>query len=204
MFKNAAETTFGMVTGKFDFDSMAMVAPILGPIVFFIFVFCTSIILVNVFLTLIISAFETVKRDVMKQDNEYQIVDFMMKKMKSLLGLYKFPLVLEDEMDEKEKRMKFIEEQIESLPMKIEQLKHCVEKRKAKNQPKVEQQLDKNGQPMVLDVVGLNNSIGNNNQMIPPENVEKRTNRRQNRKSNSKDNSDNQRVTFLDWNEVQD
>lgn len=195
-----------MVTGKFDFDSMAMVAPILGPIVFFIFVFCTSIILVNVFLTLIISAFETVKRDVMKQDNEYQIVDFMMKKMKSLLGLYKFPLVLEDELDEKEKRMKFIEEQIESLPMKIEQLKHCVDKRKIKkNQQKSEQKLDQNGQPMVLDVVGLNNSIGNNNnQMIPPENVEKRNNRRPNRKSNSKDNSDNQRVTFLDWNEVQD
>ena len=85
-FVNSAETTFGMITGKFDFDSMVRASPVLGPVAFFVFVLIASIVLLNIFLTLIISAFETVKHDVMKQSNEYEIVDFMMKKMKELMG----------------------------------------------------------------------------------------------------------------------
>jgi hypothetical protein len=86
-FVNSAETTFGMMTGKFDFDSMVRASPFLGPVAFFVFVLIASIVLLNIFLTLIISAFETVKHDVMKQSNEYEIVDFMMKKMKELMGI---------------------------------------------------------------------------------------------------------------------
>lgn len=86
-FVNSAETTFGMVTGKFDFDAMVKASPILGPVVFFVFVLVASIVLVNIFLTLIISAFETVKHDVMKQSNEYEIVDFMTRKLKEMMGI---------------------------------------------------------------------------------------------------------------------
>lgn len=86
-FVSAAETTFGMITGKFDFDGMVRASPILGPIGFFVFVLVASIVLINIFLTLIISAFETVKHDVMKQSNEYEIVDFMMKKLKEMIGI---------------------------------------------------------------------------------------------------------------------
>ena len=86
-FINSAETTFGMVTGKFNFDAMVKASPLLGPVVFFVFVLIATIVLVNVFLTLIISAFETVKHDVMKQSNEYEIVDFMTRKLKEMIGI---------------------------------------------------------------------------------------------------------------------
>lgn len=86
-FINSAETTFGMMTGKFDFDSMVRASPIIGPLAFFVFVLIASIVLLNIFLTLIISAFETVKHDVMKQNNEYEVVDFMMKKVKEMIGI---------------------------------------------------------------------------------------------------------------------
>ncbi|UXI14435.1 guanine nucleotide-binding protein subunit alpha-like [Sarcoptes scabiei] len=119
-----------MVTGKFDFESMVIASPLLGPVVFFVFVLCTSIILVNIFLTLIISAFETVKHDVMKQDNEYEIIDFILAKLKTLLGITTFPDFFDDtDLDEREKQAKLIEEQIESLPMKVEQLKSYVKKK---------------------------------------------------------------------------
>lgn len=86
-FINSAETTFGMMTGKFDFDAMVRASPVIGPLAFFVFVLIASIVLLNIFLTLIISAFETVKHDVMKQNNEYEVVDFMMKKVKEMLGI---------------------------------------------------------------------------------------------------------------------
>lgn len=53
-FVNAAETTFGMMTGKFDFDAMVRASPVIGPLAFFIFVLIASIVLLNIFLTLII------------------------------------------------------------------------------------------------------------------------------------------------------
>lgn len=86
-FVNSAETAFGMVTGKFNFDAMVAASPLLGPVAFFIFVLIAQIILVNIFLTLIISAFETVKHDILKQNNDFEIVQFAMKKVKELLGI---------------------------------------------------------------------------------------------------------------------
>mgnify|MGYP000333058120 FL=1 len=195
-----------MVTGKFNFESMIMAAPLLGPIVFFIFVLCTSIILVNIFLTLIISAFETVKRDVMKQNNEYEIIDFMMKKFKSMLGLYSFSADLfEEKMDEKQRKRKLIEEQIESLPAKFEQLRQ--QKIKNQSQTITAAAAKKQNEPIVLNVRGLDHrSLRSKKNRLSHQQSSDTSNdsKRSNQQKFGEEISGIQKVSFLDWNEVQD
>ena len=170
---------------------MVVAAPLLGPIVFFIFVLCPSIILVNIFLTLIISAFETVKHDVMKQDNEYEIIDFMKKKVQNLLGLYEFKVELEEELDEEEKQLRLIEEQIASLPSKMDHLLHMMNKSNNTSQK------DFKANPNIYNI-------------LEPEQLARDTGRhvggrRNRRRSNAnwqKSSIRAPKIAFLDWNEI--
>ncbi|CAG2119886.1 unnamed protein product, partial [Medioppia subpectinata] len=124
-FVNSAETTFGMVTGKFDFDAICRASPLLGPLAFFMFVFVAAIVLINIFLTLIISAFETVKHDVMKQNNDYEIMDFMAKKVKGMFGLANASAD-PTAGDGTEDSINSIEEQLTLFPEKIDRLLHYI------------------------------------------------------------------------------
>lgn len=128
-FINSAETTFGMMTGKFDFDSMVRASPLLGPIAFFIFVLIASIILLNIFLTLIISAFETVKHDLMKQSNEFEIVDFILKKAKEMIGFDTSSGSVSPDLRQQiqsESALNTIEHQVSSFPEKLDRLLELV------------------------------------------------------------------------------
>ena len=126
-FINSAETTFGMMTGKFDFDSMVRASPFLGPVAFFVFVLIASMVLINIFLTLIISAFETVKHDVMKQSNEYEIVDFMMKKVKELMGFDSGSGRSDGESVKPTPSGPSIEEQMNNVVNKVDELLHFLD-----------------------------------------------------------------------------
>ncbi|ESP04059.1 hypothetical protein LOTGIDRAFT_110316, partial [Lottia gigantea] len=83
----AAESMFAFALGSFDFESMADTQRILGPIFFFLFIGVVYIGLMSIFLTIIGEAFTRVKEDVTLRTNEYEIVDFMWKRFKALLGL---------------------------------------------------------------------------------------------------------------------
>ncbi|RWS14806.1 polycystic kidney disease protein 1-like protein 2-like protein [Dinothrombium tinctorium] len=123
----AAETTFGMVTGKFDFDAMCLASPLLGPLGFFMFILIAQIILVNIFLTLIISAFETVKHDISKQSNEFEVVAFMTRKAKELLGIDSSNN--RDQLNaamERQEGISSIEEQVNCFPEKVDRLLHYI------------------------------------------------------------------------------
>ncbi|GBM99940.1 Polycystin-2 [Araneus ventricosus] len=88
-FVTAAETTFAIMNGGgFDFDAICIAAPILGPLSFFVFCLITTIILLNIFVTLILSSFQDVKEDIGKQANDYEIVDFMWKKLKGFFFIF--------------------------------------------------------------------------------------------------------------------
>lgn len=103
---------------------MCTASPILGPLSFFVFVLIASMILINIFLTLIISAFETVKHDIMKQNNEYEIMDFMMRKVKSLFGFANI-----NEMASKtseDQRINTIEDELNVFPEKVDRLLHYI------------------------------------------------------------------------------
>ncbi|XP_042890734.1 polycystin-2-like [Penaeus japonicus] len=86
-FMSAVQATFSTMLGKFDYEGMMISSPKLGPITFFFFAFFNSIIMINLLLTLVIKSFEEIKSNLLKQSNEYEIVDFMMNKARAAVGL---------------------------------------------------------------------------------------------------------------------
>lgn len=97
----------------------------MGPLAFFVFVLVAAIVLINIFLTLIINAFETVKHDVLKQNNEYEIMEFMIKKMKAMFGLANAADPNAGALDNKDPNNS-IEEQLILFPDKIDRLLHYI------------------------------------------------------------------------------
>ena len=58
-----------------------------GPITFGLFALAINIVLINCLITVILEAFTAVRTDESKQSNDYEIVEFMIKRMKLFLGL---------------------------------------------------------------------------------------------------------------------
>lgn len=88
-FVTAAESTFSIMNGGgFDFDAICLAAPLLGPLSFFVFCLTTTIVLLNIFVTLILSSFQDVKEDIGKQANDFEIIDFMWKKLKGFFFIF--------------------------------------------------------------------------------------------------------------------
>ncbi|XP_042211569.1 polycystic kidney disease 2-like 1 protein [Homarus americanus] len=73
--------------GKFDYRGVEQSSPGIGPVAFFIFAFLSTIIMVNLLLTLVIRGFQEIKHDLLKQSNDYEIVDFMVNKARMAVGL---------------------------------------------------------------------------------------------------------------------
>lgn len=191
-----------MVTGKFDFDSMVMAAPLLGPVVFFVFVLVATIVLVNIFLTLIISAFETVKHDVMKQDNEYEIVDFMKKKVRSLVGLYDFSQETREVVDQKEQKLKLLEEQIAFLPTKVDYFLNFVNKVHFKGQLNIK--TDYKNKSTFDEFVAEKLNDRGDSQSGTTGRPNGRRNRRRSSVRNEEARAPVPRVAFLNWNEIEE
>ncbi|KAK7506559.1 hypothetical protein BaRGS_00002034, partial [Batillaria attramentaria] len=82
----AMESMFAFALGSFDFEAMQMVQPTLGPLFFFSYIMVVYIGLMSIFLTIIGDSFTQVKENTALQSNEYEIVDFMWKRFKGLLG----------------------------------------------------------------------------------------------------------------------
>ena len=85
----SAETCLQMLVGKFDFYAMQAASPVLGPVFFFLYVLSVYYILVNMFLTILNEAFARVRRDVALQSNDYEIVDFVLRRFRQWTGLGK-------------------------------------------------------------------------------------------------------------------
>ncbi|WAQ97253.1 PKD2-like protein, partial [Mya arenaria] len=85
-FVQSAESTFAFTLGAFDFDAMSGSHKFLGPIFFFAFIMVIYIGLMSIFLTIIADAFTTVKEQTANAENEYEMVDFIWKKFKGIIG----------------------------------------------------------------------------------------------------------------------
>lgn len=127
-FVTAAESTFAIMNGGgFDFDAICLAQPLLGPLSFFIFCLVTTIILLNIFVTLILSAFQDVKVDIDKQANDYEIIDFMWKKLKGFFFIND-DKPQDDDFDNDVKpifgigRLSSNDEKIQDFPEKVDRL----------------------------------------------------------------------------------
>ena len=85
-FIGTLEALFAFALGDFDFDAFKDVHMFLGPLFFFMYVLVVYIGLMGMFLTIIYDAFAEVKANAEMQTNDYEIVDFMMKKFKGVFG----------------------------------------------------------------------------------------------------------------------
>lgn len=83
---NSAEALFSFALGAFDFDAMNASNKILGPLFFFMFIAIVYVGLMSMFLTILADAFTQVKANVDKQSNDYELVDFMVGRLKAVMG----------------------------------------------------------------------------------------------------------------------
>jgi len=86
-FLVASETCLQMILGRFNFFEMKGASPTLGPLFFLAYVISVALILINMFVTILNEAFADVRDDLTKQMNDYEIVDFIIKRLKAWTGV---------------------------------------------------------------------------------------------------------------------
>lgn len=84
-FMRATETSFAMMLGRFDFQAMTSSNP-LSPFFFLLFMIVNMFILMNMGLSILIESFTAVKLDATKQENDFEIVDYIMNRFKIWTG----------------------------------------------------------------------------------------------------------------------
>lgn len=86
-FLTAFETQTSILLGDFDYDELQRTNRLLGPIYFFTFMYFSVFYLLNMFMAIINDTFADVKSSNDKQQNEYEMVEFILSRFKENLGL---------------------------------------------------------------------------------------------------------------------
>ena len=81
------ESAFAFALGSFDFEAMSGAQKFLGPIFFFLYIGVVYVGLMSIFLTIIADAFTTVKEDTETRSNDYEMVDFIWRRFKGIIGV---------------------------------------------------------------------------------------------------------------------
>ena len=81
------ESAFAFTLGAFDFEAMSDAHKFLGPIFFFLFIAVIYVGLMSIFLTIIADSFTTVKEQTKDAKNDYEMVDFIWRKFKGIIGV---------------------------------------------------------------------------------------------------------------------
>ena len=85
-FLRSCASLMDTILGKFTLKEMSSANRIIGPIFFYTYTVTMVFVLINMFLSIINDAFAEVRSDVEKQSNEYEIVDFMVHRLKENIG----------------------------------------------------------------------------------------------------------------------
>ena len=85
-FLRSCASLMDTLLGKFTLKEMSKANRIIGPIFFYSYTVSMVFILINMFLSIINDAFTEVRSDVEKQSNDYEIVDFMIHRLKENIG----------------------------------------------------------------------------------------------------------------------
>ncbi|XP_072027797.1 polycystin-1-like protein 2 [Amphiura filiformis] len=86
---NTFETLLTTMLNKFSYRDIYQEDRIMGPLLFFFFMIFVSFMLINVFLTIINLSFTVVQHNMMQKQNDYEILDFMIQHVKTMVGLQK-------------------------------------------------------------------------------------------------------------------
>ncbi|XP_060063521.1 uncharacterized protein LOC132543982 [Ylistrum balloti] len=86
-FITALESGIVMMMGKFEIYSMLRVNPVITQISLFLYVVAITFIVVNMFLSILNETFSAVRSDIDKQNNDYEIVQFMLERFKLWTGI---------------------------------------------------------------------------------------------------------------------
>ncbi|XP_048575351.1 uncharacterized protein LOC5511746 isoform X2 [Nematostella vectensis] len=82
----SAATLMDTLLGKFTLKEMSDINRLIGPTFFYIYTLSMIFILINMFMSIINDSFAEVNSDVSKQANDYEIVDFMIHRLKENIG----------------------------------------------------------------------------------------------------------------------
>lgn len=85
-FWRSCASLMDTLLGKFTLRAMVKANRIIGPIFFYSYTVSMVFILLNMFISIINDAFTEVRSDVEKQSNDYEIVDFMVHRLKENIG----------------------------------------------------------------------------------------------------------------------
>ena len=86
-FQNALFSLFLMCLGaKMGISDLLQVNRILGPLFGFSFIFLSTFIFVNFFVAILNDSYEDAKDNTDKQSNEFEMADFILERLKELLG----------------------------------------------------------------------------------------------------------------------
>ncbi|XP_033630305.1 uncharacterized protein LOC117292387 [Asterias rubens] len=122
------ENLSSAILGKFKFEELVMANPLLGPIFFFLFMGSMTYILINMFLTIVNEAFKVVNNDISKQSNEFEMVDFMMKRLKLWTGIGKAPTTGNGKNQEGDQGPEKEQDIVDEFPEKVDQLLNSIAK----------------------------------------------------------------------------
>nr|XP_034310453.1 uncharacterized protein LOC105340501 isoform X2 [Crassostrea gigas] len=129
------ETLLSMMLGKFDYEAAYSATKITGPLLFGFFSICFSFILINFFLTILMEAFEAVRRDPQNQSNDHEVIEYLMKRMKMMMGvgsppkrkvanIFKDPRLQQyvyiEAKTEDEKKLQVLDEKVDKVIQKME------------------------------------------------------------------------------------
>jgi polycystin 1L2 len=82
-----AEMMLQMMIGKFDFTEIATASPLLGTLMFFVYMVVVFFIMLTMFVVIVEEAFTAVRDDISKQSNEHEMVEFIMRKFQQWSGI---------------------------------------------------------------------------------------------------------------------
>jgi len=77
---------FRLLLGKFQYSNFGMANPALGPAFFFGFNILINWIVMNIFISILTDCFCEVQAELLEKENEYDVIDYMMRGLKNWLG----------------------------------------------------------------------------------------------------------------------
>ena len=93
------ETLLIALLHRFPFSELLQANRVLGPLMYFAFMSTMTYIVLNFLVTIVMDSFDKVRKDVAGKSNEYEIVDFIIRRLRSLIGVKKSKTTAKDKTD---------------------------------------------------------------------------------------------------------